>query len=274
MKHFNDMLELRLEHAATPERVAVATRMLADLLQRVLPQLGDDDPEAAQPTVTIVVSNYSTKATVRVWDDALETPVDAVREFIHNPGTADYELAELIGPLLMRYARREFKYQPTFWDGAHQLRAVDESFIAEIRQALAQQRTRAPRATAATFVTTRIYRVGRRRDGDEIKARLLLPDEQFHEVPVDPHLVHDFVRALDEGRAKGREFRVKLMGAWRRRDGKLEFLYDAPLRAIGIDDRVGGSAQAFLAAVAGDPVIKRGELAKALRKLDEDDDDE
>lgn len=286
MSRFKNMLELRLDHAATPERVARATRLLADMMQPLLnfdedESLPEDGTRIATPPVTVVVENYNTSATVRVWDPRYEPAILALGEFIANPSdnVPEGDLASQLGQALTKYAKAEAVFHPSFWFAAdvsglpRRLRSVDERFVADIERAVGQRRRRRHKTIGAAYVQSRIYQIGQIEEAAPIKVRLLMQDGTFANIVVDPDAVGAFAEAFATG--KGREFRVKLVGDWIRVDGRLELARDAKLRAVSIDSRIAsGDGLALVEAATARPVVRRGELAGVLRHLRGDDDDE
>lgn len=280
MDDFVKMLELKLEHAATPERVAKATRLLADLLEPLVP---GDQPESerntlhsdpGRPPVTVVVSNFTTSAAVRVWDQRVAPKVQVLVDFIANPeAPIEGEFTPLFAERIAKYAREEWQYQPSFWVENYRLRSVNETYANQLEAAVRQKRRRPQKFLGATFITTPILGIRvAKNDAATYHARLVLPGgkESGDEVLVAPNVCAKFSAAFERGRETRQQFRVKLVGNWTRKGSRLEFTINDKdkLRATGIDDRIMRSnGPALLAEMDADPIIKREEMQGILRQV-------
>lgn len=269
MAHPEDLLELRLDHAATPERVASATRLLADVLS---PMLADEDT-APEPGLTVVVSNRALRATVRVLDPALLPKVEVLAAFLEDPRET-LEISPQVARALIRYAREEARFRPTFWRAGKSprvLRVLDEKFADVVERSLLRPPARRPRVVGATFLCSKIYKIGRRDDASPTRARVLLADGTMKELVVADS-AHAAVSAAYDS---GREQRIKLVGDWVHRKDGLELEYGSSLRIVGVDEQLSrGTAAGLLAAVTGQPALRKHELAGVLRQLRGGDDDD
>jgi hypothetical protein len=286
MADYVKMLELRLEHAATPVRVAKATRLLADLLQPLLPadppgdEQGGGIPGAGASPVTVVVNNFSTSASVRVWDPSVVGHVQMLVDFIGDPTTSmEGDLAPLFAEAIAKYARDEGHYHPSFWSAQHRLRSVDERYAEELEAAIKQKRRIPPRFLVATYIKTPILGLRvTKANPPGYRAKIQIPGgkEGGDEVEVAPGARAAFSRAFEHGRETRQLFRVKVLGNWiRQANNRLEFTINEKLRATGIDDRVSTSnGPALVAEMDAEPILKRGETAGILRRVRSGEDDE
>ena len=71
-------LELRFNAAATPARVAATAQFIDQVIAAA-------DPHLPADSVTLVVSNYSTVASVRAWTPAGDDVLRRCERFLRNP---------------------------------------------------------------------------------------------------------------------------------------------------------------------------------------------
>jgi hypothetical protein len=285
MANPEDMLELRLDHAATPERVAQATRLLADLLSPLLDEAGvDSDPRDPtsrnSPGITVVVSNRELRATVRILDRTLRPKIEALDAFLLDPtrevlaGESIPEISPRAAKALIHYAREEARFHPSFWrveEDPRLLRVLDEKFADAVEKSIRMPSAKRSRVVGATFITSKVYKVGRRDDGSPTRARVLLPGGAMKELVV----AESARAAVSAAYESGREHRIKLVGDWVTREGSLELEVDSKMRIIGIDEQVSpGSTADLLAATAEQPALRKHELAGVLRQLRGGDDED
>lgn len=263
-------LQLRLDRSASPERVARATRVLADVLDAVVP------PKALEK-VTVVVSNFDMRATVRVRDLAAEKAVAAVVRFLEDPFETAKDLddaGELAQPLAA-YCREEGDLRPEVWSlggkRPRRIRVLDRGFAEHLDVVARQRGPRRRRLPGATFIQSAILRVGRWDEGAQTKVRLKLPDGTLCDVAVDEALVESFHDAAKSQRT----FRVKVAGEWAREPDGTLVLMRREARAVEIDEKVSlGTGRQLITLVTEEPVIRKDELHAVLRAVGRGSDDE
>lgn len=258
------VLELRLAVAATPARIARATRMIHEVVEAGFP--------AQRDRVTVVVENDPSRITMKGWTHAAIAAVAALGEFIRNPteSVTGLDTAAVAEPL-ERYCCDEIAYGPAFWlPGSRKrpLRAVDREFIDHLHVvATSRPRVRDPLVSGTTVVVSPVLRVGRTNDGAETKARINLPGLGTCDVGVDDAVYSDLCDAVKR-KVTGR---LRLLVEWRRvATGDLEI---DPTRTtvLGFESRGQYTTGARMVEIAtSSPALTADELDEVLQTLREE----
>lgn len=200
-------LELRLDGAATPARVARAAQFFDALLKAADPTMPDE-------AVTMVVRNFSTKAALRPQTEVARASVRKVISFLKEPKKPTKghpERAELARVLddnrqLLLEEVAAF-YKPS----SHELIVrVDRDYlekVSAIRRATPTQRKVALRG--GTSVVSKVLRIGRSSPGGELTARIGLQNT-WVECRVDDAVID----CLAEAVRSGATLRLRLSVEW------------------------------------------------------------
>ena len=204
-------LELRFDAAATPARVAATAQFIDRVLSAADPQLPAD-------SVTLVVSNRTTVASLRGWTPAGSAVLHRCERFFRSPArevsrdpnvrrlaAAVAEAASDIVPFHARVAKPR---------ASKPLATINERFVESLA------RLAAPPAAAgglelpvagSTEIYSPIYRVGRLDEGKEMRARIRIEDRPY-DVPIEPDAI---AAAFDVAKA-GAVVPIQIVGGWSR----------------------------------------------------------
>lgn len=220
-----EQLSLRLEAAASPDRVAAAAILFRDVLAAIDPALGSED-------VTLVVSNLELVATARGRSPAGRRVVGSMEGLVRNPMHAVQGARELgrAAERLASCAKPFLPLKAKFLDrhGA-EISSVDYTFVRTL-SAVAKDTLREKEGgdlRGETVVFSRVYRFGRVDDGRELMARLHV-DGRASDVRVDAGLEDSFWDAARSGEM----LPIRLQGRWAEVEGELKL--QEPV-AISID---------------------------------------
>jgi len=193
------------QEPASPARVAAVARFLDALLQAACPRLADG-------TVTLVVSNLSTKAKLRPQHDSAARAIGLIRKFLDNPDRAvkrNHQGAERIATVLADHD--DIIHGATLQIGRKNTYVLDDARTEAMRKLRRAART-PPETTGQTVVNSPVLRVGRTDEAKTIRVRLLI-DREPHDVPiaqdVDPTPFFDAAK-------HGDEVPITVETAWRR----------------------------------------------------------
>jgi hypothetical protein len=182
-------LELRFDAAATPARVEATAQFIDRMLKAADPQLPDD-------CVTLVVSNYSTVASLHAWTPAgsdvlrrcerfLQSPLKEIRR---DPSARQLALAlAKAAPAIAQFRARVAKPRAK----KKTIAIIDEKFIDGLERLTWLPTTTGdpePPMAGSTQVYSPIYRVGRLDEGKEVRARIRV-DDRPHDVLIENGVV-------------------------------------------------------------------------------------
>jgi len=240
-------VELRLDAAATPERVAAAATMLARMLHAIAPTL-------ASEAVTLVVQNRDTRATMRTWSPTAEKALQRIVRILENPSASVKEsraadlasaIVEEVKPLQLLGPRF---YKPR---SKRVLASVDAEFIKKMRSIAKHPSARMTRGT--TVVYSPVYRVGRFGADSKMKARIDIGGPQ----PVEVELAKGQAGPFFDAAKTERCLPIKLLAVWVRVDEELVLDHRRTI-ALDVDLRWGPEAGVTLAselqAATGDSI--------------------
>jgi hypothetical protein len=186
------------------------------------------DPHLPADSITLVVSNYSTVASVRAWTKAGDDVLRRCEHFLRNPSRDvardpnGRRLAAAVAkaaPLMVQYGARIMK--PT---AKKPVATIDEKFVGAL-----DRLSSPPTATTGfehpitgtTQIYSPIYRIGRTDEGKEVRARIRVDDRPY-DVMIDDSAV---ATAFDMAKA-GATVPIDIMGGWSR-DSHNGLLLDA-----------------------------------------------
>jgi hypothetical protein len=180
-----ERLHIDLDLAATPERVAQASRILADLLASAAPDLPAD-------SVTMVVDNLKMRSTLRSQNDAGDAAIAALRRVVESirylseqkpdehghralPERPTAEMALLAGEVADNANKlRKLQAQVRLPRRRKPLAIVDNRFVASSKEVAATITTAAGIAYGTTTVYSEVLRAGRLTSGGTVGVRLFL----------------------------------------------------------------------------------------------------
>jgi hypothetical protein len=200
-------LELRLDAAATPDRVAGAANLLAHMLRAVAPSLPTE-------AVTLIVQNRNTRATIRTWTHEAQTAVRAIVRILENPTKAALKerQASAVATAIVEDVKPLQPYAPRFYKPRSKkaIATVDDLYIHTMR-AVARDARGAPIVRGTTTIYTPVYRVGRTGEDRKVKARLLAAGQ-----PQDFAIAKGKAELFFDAAKLGRILPVKLAAVWLR----------------------------------------------------------
>ncbi|HMG52771.1 MAG TPA: hypothetical protein VK601_04810 [Kofleriaceae bacterium] len=177
-----------------------------------------------------------------------------------------------LAEVLARYARDEHRAKPELWrpgKGGERLCSMDETF-ANIMDALAKApSTGAQRVRGTTYVHTKILRVGRTDERQQLRVRISVNGR-----PIDVALAEELAAGPFFDAAKSEQIvRVRLRAAWLHVAGEHPVVRD-PL-VIGIDETKGASSGARIVEIAAaQRIVTADELPALLSSIDRSDEDD
>ncbi len=210
-------LELRLDAGASPERVALAARLLARMLKAAAPNLPED-------AVTMVVQNYALRATIRTRTVEAERVVRRVLRLLENPtrAAAKEPHASDLAAAIVEDGRELEQYVPRFYRPRKKqpIAEVNAGFMKTMRF-IAEDLRHEQVVRGSTILYSRVYRVGTTDEGRDAKARILASDK-----PVDVTINEAVVDRFFDAAKSQRVLPIRIEGCWVR-TGEGLFVLDA-----------------------------------------------
>jgi hypothetical protein len=218
-------LELRFDEAATPARVA-ATALFVDRV------LAAADPKLPADSVTLVVSNYSTVASVRAWTRAGDDVLRRCEQFLRSPSRevkkdpttrrmagAIAEAAEEILPFRASVAKPKARKA---------IATINERLVTSLKNLSSPPTATSgpePPVIGSTQILSPIYRVGRLDEGKEVLARIRV-DGRPYDVRIDTAAID---AAFDVAKT-GATVPIDIDGEWSRGEANALALDASKLR--------------------------------------------
>lgn len=211
-----DELTLTLEADATPGRVAAVAAMFAAIVD-ALPSAG---------VVTMVVKNRFLRASLRARDQLSASNVELVALVAENPMRSVQEAPHLrpVAAAFAKYSPDLSEFAGRFTRRRRKIAKLDSTFVESMEAA-----TRVPDRKIAFMgsidVYTPILRVGRDREGQPVKARILHNGQPKDvEVSVEGDQLLAF---FDAAKDQKNLYRVRLDATWLRdADGRTALSFD------------------------------------------------
>lgn len=222
-----NVFTVRLDVAATPARVAEVAALFARMLAAASPNL----PEGS---ATMIVENYSTKATLRTRTEIGHRAGAVLLNVLEKPGhprARGDERAAAVAEALVDNADLLTPYRPRFFKpkARRHFAELNSELVERLRE-VATNPSVGRRVSGTTMVYSRVLRVGFTNERGDLKARLVL-DGKPVDVTVASHAEEAF---WDAARSK-RRLPIRLRASWYRGLDDELFLEPRRCTAVGID---------------------------------------
>jgi hypothetical protein len=240
-ERWTDRLVLRLDGPASPARVVVATRLLADAALAAVDRLDDGE-------LTLVVSNYQGRAELRAWTPRASDVLDAIARVLRDPDEALEQdpASAIIAEAIAQRARDFGDERPAFTEGNKRKPFVEVSppLVENLERAVVKARQGIGAFRGTTSVYSNVLRVGRLSEGGALRGRVTVRGKNHDLRIADGADSHKFFEAAEARRVA----RIRLDAQWLRRDDGSFRLDPSGSTLLGIDTSwVEMSGAAFVA---------------------------
>jgi hypothetical protein len=196
--------ELRLDAAATPERVEQLARFYAALVR----EIGDGLPPQS---ITMVVDNFDTVCGMRPWNAEARERVNGVRDLIENPAkhVGNSSSAPRVLRLVSNFADGLGEVRATFRARNRVIADLGDQGYRDIVRTLSRPRAEKP-IRSSTMKVSRVLMIGRKHNDSTRKTARVLLDGIECDLPFDPAIQSDLYAAAEHDLLQ----RLTIEGFW------------------------------------------------------------